>query len=86
MKTASGKMTLLECQQIAKGYDSGIVTFEFCGPAGSRKAEWVDADLGTFRLEREEKLLQVNMDLPCGMKLSEADSFWCDNIQTTSLN
>lgn len=45
------KMTMAECEELAKeqGYDKA--TFDLCGPFGKKKATWLDAYFGFFVLE-----------------------------------
>ena len=48
------KMTILQCQELAKkiGFDSA--TFNLCGPKASIPCRWLDAYLGFFTVRDDE--------------------------------
>ena len=54
------KMSISQCQELAKkiGFDSA--TFDLVGPEGKMKARWVDAYLGFFILEENGALMMVS--------------------------
>jgi hypothetical protein len=47
------KLSILQCQELAKdvGYDSA--TFDLVGPNGVLKAKWLDAYFGLFEIQGE---------------------------------
>jgi hypothetical protein len=72
-----GEVSILQCQEIAKdvGFDS--MTFDLCGPKGSRKAKWQDAYFGFFKLEGEDGLFSAS-------QLQFAQDLWCENLMLDS--
>lgn len=53
------KLSILQCQDLAKdiGYDSA--TFYLVGTSGTLKAKWLDAYLGLFMIDGEDGFLTV---------------------------
>lgn len=67
------KMTLHQCESLAKDVGFDGATFEFCGPLGCKKAKWVDAYFGLFEIEGQEGVLMTK-------QLEFAQGLWCQNL------
>lgn len=50
------KISILQCQVIAKKLGFDKIEFLLCGPKGEKKAKWLDAHLGLFQLEGEKEV------------------------------
>ena len=68
------KMSIQQCESLAKdvGYDSA--TFDLCGPKGKMKAKWLDAYFGFFQVEGSEGFMTVS-------QIQYAQDLWCENLQ-----
>lgn len=67
-----GRMSILQCEELAKKLGFDRVTFDLCGPKGSLSAQWVDAYMGMFR---------VGEDLIMASQVALASNLWCENIR-----
>lgn len=47
------KLSILQCQQLAKTIGYNTATFDLCGPKGKLKAKWLDAYMGIFQIGEE---------------------------------
>lgn len=67
------KMTLHQCQELAKdvGFDSS--TFKLCGPKGSKNAKWLDAYFGFFQLEGNDGFMSAR-------DFAFAQDLWCEDL------
>lgn len=74
------KMSILQCQELAKkiGYDSA--TFDLCGPNGRLHCNWRDAYMGIFQIKNDQKtyimVSQIQLLMPV---------IWCENLMSKSL-
>ena len=66
------KMSILQCQQLAKmaGYNS--CTFDLVGPKARVQCEWIDAYMGIFRIENEGLFLVADIQF--------ATDVHCENL------
>lgn len=55
----TGKLTINQCQTLAKnnGFDS--MQFYLHGPKGKLKAKWIDAYMGLFKVDKEEGFITI---------------------------
>ena len=50
----SDKISILQCQEIAKNFGYDSVSFNLCGPSGKKPCKWIDAYLGMFCTKDDE--------------------------------
>jgi hypothetical protein len=67
------KMTIQQCQLVAKRLGFDTTTFDLCGPKGKLKAKWLDAHLGMFQTEDSKGFMMVN-------QWALAPDVWCENV------
>lgn len=65
------KLSLNQCEEIAKsaGYDS--MKFYLCGPKGKKKCKWLDAYFGIFEMDGIEGFMRSN-------EFMFVDDIWCE--------
>ena len=68
------KMSILQCQELAKkiGFDSA--TFDLCGPKGEIPCKWLDAYFGMFATQSDPDHFIM------AAQLQFNDDVWCKNI------
>lgn len=68
------KVSILQCEKIAKdrGFDS--MTFEIVGPTGRLSCKWLDAYMGLFQIVGEEGFLMTK-------QFQYAPDIYCENLQ-----
>ena len=71
------KMTLNQCQELAKTLGHDSATFDLCGPKGKKPCKWLDAYLGMFIIDGSEGFTMVS-------QLQFAQDLWCENLQFAS--
>lgn len=55
------KMSILQCQELAKDVGFASATFNLCGPKGSIPCRWLDAYFGIFvTQDNPDKFMMVN--------------------------
>lgn len=71
------KLTIHQCQELAKdiGYDHA--TFDLCGPKGRTPCKWLDAYLGLFIVDGAEGFNTVS-------QFEYAPDIWCENVMPSS--
>jgi hypothetical protein len=71
------KMTIHQCQELAKkaGYDK--TEFMLCGPKGKMKAKWLDAHFGFFQVEGNDGIVAVQ-------QLAFNPDVWCEDLNFAS--
>lgn len=67
------KFSIVECKDLAiKNGASDSLEFDICGTKGSKRARWLDADMGVLKVEGLDKpMLSVHL---------EEEGFWCENL------
>lgn len=72
--TGNEKLSVMQCQEMAKdiGYDS--MEFDLCGPLGKIHCKWVDAYFGMFSKVGEEGIMMIDKN----MKFNP--TIWCENL------
>ena len=67
------RMSILQCEALAKdiGFDSA--TFDLCGPNGRMKAKWLDAYMGIFQIDGQEGFIMTS-------QVQFAQNLWCENL------
>ena len=69
------KLTIHQCEQIAKDLGFDKLKFDLVGPLGRKPAQWLDAYMGLFRLEEDpDHFIQVS-------QVSSALDLWCENVR-----
>lgn len=68
------KMTIHQCQELAKkaGYDK--TEFLLCGPKGKMKAKWLDAYFGMFQIEGSDGFVMVQ-------QFAFNPDVWCESLE-----
>jgi hypothetical protein len=72
------KMTLRQCEELAKNSGHDKATFDLCGPSGCVKATWLDAYFGLFMVEGETGFNTV--------KQAEEHGLWAENFCDSASN
>lgn len=67
------KMTLPQCEELAKDVGFNSATFDLVGPKGRFKAKWLDAYMGLFELEGQKGFIRAK-------DLMFATDLWCENL------
>ena len=67
------KMSILQCQELAKKIGFNSATFDLVGPKGKTKAKWVDAYLGLFMLTNKDVLMMVK-------DIMFVPDLYCENV------
>lgn len=67
------KMSILQCQELAKEMGFDKATFDFCGPKGCLKAKWLDAYFGFFQIDGRDGFIMVN-------DIAFNPDIWCENF------
>jgi len=68
------KVSILQCEEMAKriGYDT--MEFDLCGPKGKKPAIWIDAYLGLLQIKGNEKMIMTR-------QLMFVQDLWCENLR-----
>jgi len=67
------KMSIQQCESLAKKFDYDGATFDLCGPKGRIKAKWLDAYMGIFMLEGSDGFNMTN-------QFEFNPDVWCENL------
>lgn len=67
------KMTIHQCQELAKDIGFDKATFDLCGPKGKLKAKWLDAYFGMFQIEGSDGFVMVK-------QFAFTPDVWCENL------
>ena len=67
------KMTIHQCEALAKEIGFDGATFDICGPRGCRKAKWLDAHFGFFEIEGQQGYVRTE-------QLAFTQGLWCQNL------
>lgn len=70
------KLTIHQCQEMAKHFGFNGATFDLCGPKGKLPAKWLDAYFGLFQIDGQKGFVTVQ-------HFQFAD-VWCENLQPKS--
>ena len=72
------RLTINQCQEIAKNIGFSSATFDLCGPKGKLPCVWVDAYMGLFSAteDKGKRLMMVSQ-----VMFSDA---WCENLMPGS--
>ena len=67
------KLTIHQCEELAKkvGYDSA--TFDLCGPKGRKPCKWLDAYMGLFIIEGDKGFCMTR-------QFEFVPDIWCENL------
>ena len=68
------KLSILQCQELAKkiGFDSA--TFDLCGPKGEIPCRWLDAYMGIFVIkDKPDNFLMAS-------QFQFNNDIWCENL------
>lgn len=68
------KMTINQCQELAKDMDFDGATFDLCGPKGKLPCKWLDAYMGLFVINGAEGFNMVS-------QFQFRPDVWCENLQ-----
>lgn len=68
------KISLVQCQALAKKMGFDRTVFDLCGPLGRKKTKWLDAYYGFFSIEGEEGIYRVS-------DFVFVNDLWCENIE-----
>ena len=68
-----GKLTIHQCQEIAKRIDHDAMTFDLVGPKGRKSCKWLDAYMGLFTIEGTKGFVMVR-------DFEFAHDLWCENV------
>ena len=71
------KLSINQCESIAKKMGFDHMTFDLCGPKGKRKAKWLDAYMGLFQVEGSDGFMMTR-------QLEFQPDVWCENLQMGS--
>lgn len=71
------KLTINQCQELAKdvGYDKA--TFDLVGPKGRKPCKWLDAYMGMFQIDGDKGFVMVH-------QLQFVSDLWCENLRVSS--
>lgn len=67
------RMTIIQCEAIAKDIGFDCATFDLCGPKGRMKAKWLDAYMGMFEIEGQAGFILTR-------QVQFAENLWCENL------
>lgn len=68
------RLTIHQCQDLAKKVGFDKTTFDLVGPKGRLPAKWIDAYFGFFEVEGQEGFLSV-------AQIGYAQNLHCENVQ-----
>jgi len=68
------KLSILQCQQLAKDVSFDSATFDLCGPKGRMPCKWLDAYMGLFQIDGSEGFVMVS-------QIQYLPDVWCENLQ-----
>lgn len=71
------KLTIHQCQNLAKDIGFDGATFDLCGPKGKKPAKWLDAYMGLFQIVGHEGFMMVR-DI-------EFSNLWCENLMPKAI-
>ena len=67
------KMSISQCQELAKKIGSNSATFDLVGPNGRMKAKWLNAYMGLFTLEGRDGFIMVD-------QIQFIPDLYCENL------
>ena len=68
------KLTINQCESLAKKMGFDKTTFDLCGPKGKLKAKWLDAYMGIFHIDGQEGFVMTR-------QFEFNPDVWCENLQ-----
>lgn len=67
------KLTIRQCQALAKDLGFDGATFDLCGPLGRKACTWRDAYLGVFTILDDDKTFIAS-------QFEYVPDVWCENL------
>lgn len=67
------KLTINQCQELAKDLGFDGATFDLCGPLGKKACVWRDAYMGIFTMTEDDKTFIVS-------QFQYVPDIWCENL------
>jgi len=67
------KMSIQQCESLAKKFDYDGATFDLCGPKGKLKCKWLDAYMGIFQIEDSKGFNMTS-------QFEFNPNMWCENL------
>lgn len=67
------KMTIHQCQELAKDVGFDKATFYLCGPKDRIKAKWLDAYFGLFQVDGDKGFVSVQ-------QFQYNPDVWCEDL------
>lgn len=70
------KVSILQCEELAKDHGYNSMTFDIVGPSGSLQCKWLDAYMGMFQIIGKDGFLMTR-------DFQYAPDIYCKNLQVS---
>ena len=68
------KVSILQCEELAKTFGYNSMEFDLCGPEGMEGAKWLDAYMGLFQLDGLDGFSVTR-------QFAFVENLWCENLR-----